>query len=470
MTFDELLMPVYHRLPPAAQNWAASWQGRRLRRLRYSADTEQLIAEAQERERWPAERLRAWSEERLAMMLRLASREVPYYREMWMRRRCAGGGASPEYLENWPVLEKEEVRRHGRAFLVDGCDPRSLHEESTSGTTGTPLRLWESLASTRTWYALSEARWRRQYGALAGDRWALFGGKLVVRRDRRRPPFWVWNSAANQLYVSSYHLAPGFVPAILDALEEYGITYIVGYTATLNAMAREALRMGRRLRNIKVVVTEAEPVYQFQRRAIEAAFACPVRETYGMCEHVGAASEGPCGRMHLWPEAGWPEVFHGNERAPAGESGDLVFTGLLNADMPLIRYRVGDLGRLAAPPEKPCECGSNLPCLEALEGRTADVLYAADGRTLSSNAVDIVFNPNLPIKEGQIVQRAPDDVLVRVVPAEGFGAAAERQLSSSLRERLGAVRVSFERLTEIPRAHNGKFKVVLSDSTATRRA
>ena len=31
-----------------------------------------------------------------------------------------------------------------------------------------------------------------------------------------------------------------------------------------------------------VAITNAEPVYAYQREAIEQAFQCPVRETYGM--------------------------------------------------------------------------------------------------------------------------------------------------------------------------------------------
>ena len=53
-----------------------------------------------------------------------------------------------------------------------------------------------------------------------------------------------------------------------------------------------------------VAITNAEPVFDYQRWAIAEAFQCPVRETYGMAEIVAAASECTAGKLHLWPEVG----------------------------------------------------------------------------------------------------------------------------------------------------------------------
>jgi len=60
-----------------------------------------------------------------------------------------------------------------------------------------------------------------------------------------------------------------------------------------------------------------------------------------MAEIVAAASECESGKLHLWPEVGWVEILENNQPVPNGTAGDLVCTGLLNRDMPLIRYRVG---------------------------------------------------------------------------------------------------------------------------------
>ena len=85
---------------------------------------------------------------------------MPFYREMWTRRRRDGDRASWETLENWPILPKESVRDDPHAFISEKARMSSLIETETSGSTGTPLRLWQSHDMLVSWYALFEARVR----------------------------------------------------------------------------------------------------------------------------------------------------------------------------------------------------------------------------------------------------------------------------------------------------------------------
>ena len=452
------LMQLYHLSPYPLKVLAASAKGYYLRRWRYGPETEKLVQEFLARENWSAEKWRAWQEERLAYVLHRAATQVPYYREQWAQRRRQGDPSSWERLENWPVLEKEPLRQSPTAFVADGCEVRRMFPESTSGSTGTPLNLWQSRKTLQAWYALFEARWRRWYGVSRDDRWAILGGKLVAPVERREPPFWVWNAALHQLYLSSYHLAPDLMPHYLEALRRHRITYLWGYTSSLHALAQEVLRSKRKDLPMAVVITNAEPLFDYQRQTIAAAFQCPVRETYGMTEMVAAASECQAGKLHLWPEAGLVEVITEGKSAPRGSSGDLVCTGLLNADMPLIRYRVGDRGTLPATDEG-CPCGRSLPRLAAIDGRLDDVLYRPDGRSIGR--LDPIFKTKLPIREAQIIQEALTKIRVRYVPASNFTREGAQSIAERLIDRLGPVEVIMEMVSEIPRDPNGKFRSVV---------
>ena len=431
---------LYHRLPGPARSLAAGLRGLYLRSWRYGPETEKLVEEALERESWGRERWRAWQEEQLARVLERAATRVPYYREWW---RSRGGRAAWERLENWPVLEKEAVRENAERFLADDCRTSRMFHEHTSGTTATPLDLWWSRETVRRWYALFEARWRRWYGVSRYDRWGNLGGQLITPAAQRRPPFWVWNPALRQLYLSSYHLAPDLIPHYVEAIRRYRVRYLLGYTSSLYALALEARDL-----DLEVVITNAEPVYDYQREAMETAFGCPVRETYGMAEIVAAASECREGRLHLWPEVGVVEAL----------DGELVCTGLLNQDMPLVRYRLGDRGALAAEGER-CACGRGLPVLESVEGRADDVLYTTDGRRVAR--LGRVFQDRRAIREAQIIQESLDRVRVRYVPAPAFDGEAARSIEERLRSRLGPVEVTLEAVAEIPREKNGKFRAVV---------
>lgn len=424
-------------------------RGLQLRRQRYSDATEQLAAEALAREQWTPEQWRSWREQRLAVVLDRAATRVPYYREQWNERRWNGDPASWELLEQWPILEKESLRRNARALVADDCDIRQLVHDHTSGTSGKSLDLWFRRETVRQWYALAEARWKRWYGVSSEDRWGILGGQLITPIAQARPPFWVWNAALRQLYLSSYHLSLDFIPSYLDAIARHRLTYLLGYTSSLYSLAREMLRSKVRDLKLKVVITNAEPVYDYQRQAISEAFQCPVRETYGMAETVAAASECEAGRLHLWPEAGWIETT---------ATSDLISTGLLNADMPLVRYRAGDR-LLLADPVSPCACGRTLPQIASIEGRIDDVLYTSDGRRIGR--LDPVFKNQLPVREAQIIQESLTRVRVLYVPDEGFDRNAARSIVEKLQERMGNIEVLLEETREIPRGASGKFRAVI---------
>jgi phenylacetate-CoA ligase len=293
----------------------------------------------------------------------------------------------------------------------------------------------------------------------------MLGGQLVTPVAQRKPPFWVYNKALNQLYMSSFHLSPSFYRYYAEAIAQYGPTHAMGYPSALSTLAQAVLESGRQDLKMNIVITNAEPVYDFQRTIIAQAFKCRVQETYGMAEIVAAGSECTASRLHLWPEVGWVEVMDRNNSLSDGTSGDLVCTGLLNVDMPLIRYQVGDRGSINVGLEN-CRCGRKLPEISCIEGRTNDVLVAPDGRRVYW--VNPVFY-GLPIREAQIIQEAYDKLRVRFVPAPGSSIQTERSITDRLHARMGKVDIVLERVSAVPRGPNGKFRAVITNLTKEER-
>lgn len=454
-----LALEIYHRLPSLPKSVVASARGYQLRSWRYGKETETLVEAILERDTWTPQKWGSWREERLAKILDRAARRVPYYREHWRERRRNGDNASWERLENWPVLEKTTLRARNAEFVADDQDPRRMFHDHTSGTTGTAVDLWASAESVRLWYAMFEARSRRWYGVSRHDRWAIFGGQLVTAASQKRPPFWVWNRGLKQLYMSSYHLRPDFTAAYIKALAAHHVQYILAYPSAVYSLAQYADPGECRGLGLKVIVTNAEPLLDYQRVTIEETFGCPVRETYGMAETVAAASECESGTLHMWPDAGIVEFCE--DDSPAG----LICTGLINPDMPLIRYRVGDLGR---PADGQCDCGKSLPLFGRIEGRSDDVLYTSDGRRVGR--LDPVFKNDLSVSEAQIIQVSLNEVRVKVVPEPEFDERSKKELANRIRERMGDIHVSFEEVCEIPRTARGKFKAVVCELSKEERS
>jgi phenylacetate-CoA ligase len=72
-----------------------------------------------------------------------------------------------------------------------------------------------------------------------------------------------------------------------------------------------------------------------------------------------------------------------------------------------------------------------------------------------------VFKANLPVREAQIIQETLDLIRVNLVPAEGYTEEAGHSIAERIRERMGVVEVVVDRVPEIPRGANGKFRAVV---------
>jgi phenylacetate-CoA ligase len=460
------LLSLYHGLPAWTRCAVASARGAYLQRWRYNRDTDRLVGEALERETWSSERWKAWGDERLAFVLHRAATRVPFYRDLWTRRRAGGYRGSWELIENWPILEKEDLRSQGRALIADDVSRTHMFHEHSSGSTGTPVNLWVSADALRLWYALFEARWRKWNGVSRRDNWAILGGQLVSPVKQNKPPFWVWNAAMRQLYMSSYHLSQQYIPHYLEALKRYRIEYLWGYTSSLYSLAEGALRDNRSDLHMRVIITNAEPLLEHQRATIAAGFHCPVKETYGMSEMVAGASECEHSVLHLWPEAGYIEIESEKSSLPGKKTGQMICTGLCNPDMPLIRYRIGDRATMPVKPA-PCACGRTLPVLSKIEGRSDDVLFTADGRAIGR--LDPIFKGDFLVREAQIIQERLDAVRLRYVPGFGCTEKHVQAMLAQLRARIGEVRVETECVSAIARGPNNKFRAVICNLPPEQR-
>ncbi len=378
-----------------------------------------------------------------------------------MEQRRRGDRRSWAYLENWPVLSKSELRKYPKAFLAGNKHPNRVWEEHTSGSSGTPLTLFRSEHTEKLWYAQFEARVRRWHHVSRFDRWAIIGGQMVAPVETTKPPYWVWNAGLNQLYLSVYHISAQTAADYCNALKKYQITYLLGYPSALSLLAEFMIAGCMQVDSLKKIFSNAEMLLPVQRQIIDRAFNCSVVDTYGMSELAAAASECEEKNMHLWPDTGIVEVLSDDMDLPVpdGECGRLICTGLINFDMPLIRYQVGDRGALA-PKGTRCLCGRNLPVLERIDGRIDDVILTRDGRRIGR--LDSIFKSNLPVIEAQLIQEQIDMMRVKVVPAPGFDDAAEEQLRKRITERVGAIRLVVEKVGKIERGRNGKFKFVVN--------
>jgi len=453
-----LIDRVRWSLPVWAQNLGVTIYGMAWRHRRLGGVFKDEVKRFRAREGYSEEQWHDYMERELQALLVAAYERVPLWRE-----RLSEFG--PERLRRFHLedltrlefLDKETLRTAGRQAEREGHWP-VLHTYLSSGSTGTPIAVHFSTRMHQVWSATYEVRCRGWAGLSHADSRAMIGGRLVVPPWTNRPPYWRVNYAERQLYMSAFHISPGTAPSYMQALCDFRPDYLVGYASSHFFLARFALEQGLRAPRPKAVLTSSEKLTQEMRETIERVYGCPVFDAWSGVEACSLASECEHHRLHVSPDVGIVEILDTSGRpCPPGVVGEVVCTGLLNRDQPLIRYRIGDM---AAWSTRPCPCGRRMPVIEDLVGRVEDVVIGMDGReTVRFHGLFV----GLPgIRMGQVVQESLEDITVRVITDEAFSEAAAEEIRTRVRQRLGPVNVCVVPVGELERTSGGKVRAVIS--------
>jgi phenylacetate-CoA ligase len=206
------------------------------------------------------------------------------------------------------------------------------------------------------------------------------------------------------------------------------------------------------------LITSAEVLEDEDQRLVEEVFGCPVFNRYGCREVSVIASECPAhDGMHVMAEGLYLEIETPRGPASPGQMGSILVTDLLNHAMPLIRYRIGDLGEWA---EGPCRCGRHLPRLRRVAGRVTDFLVGCSGQLVSGVFLATYVVAHRPsLGQVQICQDHPGAVVYRVRPGRDYHRTADLEYLQRLtRQYLGAAaRVEVELVEALPAEASGKF-------------
>ncbi|RJQ53944.1 MAG: phenylacetate--CoA ligase family protein [Nitrospiraceae bacterium] len=455
---------AYYSMPVALQNAAFSLYGCYMRKKRYNEAYEKACAVLRENELLSVDEHKERQLTALKKMLEHCAKNVPYYQKLFRRT-----GFDPETfrseedLRNIPVLEKRDVLKNPGEFVATNFRKSDLVAEETSGTSGSPLKVYWHKDFYNWIYALYETRMRGSAGVSISDRRANLTGKVLIRADQKKPPFWRYNLAEKQMYMSSYHLSPANIPFYVEALKKFRPGYIIGYPGSIHPVAEYLASSNDKVPSVKSVISCSEYLLPETRARIEKGFGCKVYNHYGSVEWVAALNECEKGNLHVSPEFGVIEILDAvGGPVPAGQAGEMICTGLLNYAMPFIRYRTGDIGSLN---EGSCSCGRTLPLFKTLEGRKMSFLSLPDGRLAGSAALSTAFHAE-NIIESQMVQEKADAVTLKLVITDKFTDNDREYLVSELEKRVAPLRIDCERVDFIPCEKNGKKPWIINRLTA----
>jgi phenylacetate-CoA ligase len=188
---------------------------------------------------------------------------------------------------------------------------------------------------------------------------------------------------------------------------------------------------------------------------------------YGASEVGIIAKECPKHNMHIASENVLVDIFKDSKRAGPNEFGEIVVTNLNNRMMPIIRYKVGDVGRLI---EGECGCGVKLPLFDVTIGRDCDSVILED-REVPGAAFFAVLGKELTtfvdggLRCYKIYQKDLRNFLFQAVLKEsGLEQKLVKRAREIVRETLGEnVSFEFEFVDHIPRESSGKLRYFVSE-------
>ena len=417
--------------------------------------TFQRLAEL-ERSQWLSpELLGEYQFSRLRSLVEFAHAHVPYYRAILDDHGLTPQRLqSPHDLRDFPFLTREIVRTRFDDLRARANLPR-VHQRSSGGSTGVPVTV---LVDMRRMGFVEAARMRahRWFDVEVGAREIVLWASPIelTRQDRIRQirDWWL-----NSRLLSAFDLGEDGLARYVEVIRRDQPVKMYGYASALFLLAayfeRESLPPPSRLR---AVFTTAEPLFDFQRKIIEAALGCPVGVEYGCRDGGLVALECPEGGLHIAAEGMYVEILD-----PDAEGrGEIVLTNLVSNAFPIIRYRTGDVGSLDP---SPCRCGRGLPKLRGVEGRRTDFLVTPGGRVLHALSAIYILREIPAVREFRIVQEAVDHLVVHLVLRQPIGPTEEASMRAQFTALFGPeMRVDIVRADSLPRTASGKFRYVES--------
>lgn len=414
----------------------------------------------QNNEKLSQQQLLEYQKNKLRLLLHHCKNEVPYYQQVF---REAGlefvNKLDIKELSTLPILTKADIRADLNKFIAPSRK-HTLIKYSTGGSTGEPLVFYtdkekESLHKAHDW------RCRAWFGVMPGDRQTdLWGSSIELDKMSWFRSF-KDRYLLNHIVLSAFELREDRLLAYTNIIKKFTPRLIYGYPTVLYRLAQFILGTGIQFYGYrpKLISCTSEMLYDDHRETIQKAFGCPVANEYGSRDGGLIAHECPQANLHIAAEHVIVEVDKPDEDGV----GDLIVTNLDGFGMPFIRYRIGDRGSLS---DENCSCGSSLPILSKISGRSNDFLVGKNGKMIHSLAVIYAFRDYRDkLQQFKIIQKKIDIINIQLVCLTPLNQSELDIISQKMKTILESdVTVNFTFMDSIDPEKSGKYRWVIREA------
>lgn len=341
------------------------------------------------RTRLSPEEIDAFQLERIALIVDLAFASNPFYHQLYKSVGYRSGD-----ITNWdayfslPSISKEDIIGNFGSFTSGRLlPPENCYRSRTSGSSGQILTIMKDEAENDQYKLMCLRLYEQMLGRERyPEEWSYeiyFAPPRHTSLNGAFPTFTVSQDCPPEAVVS--HILK-LKPKILSGFASY-------------FLRMAALSIDLDGHGIAAISTHSEGSTRAERKKISSYFGVPVFDDYSSEELDLIATECQAGHYHLVEDNVRVDVLNPDNDGV----GEIIATSLVGMYMPFIRYRQGDIIRLSKK-EKNCTCGNNFRNLDALMGRTDQLLKSRFGRNIAADRVMGLIDRTLIPSHSQIAE------------------------------------------------------------------
>lgn len=408
--------------------------------------------------------------ERLEALLKHCYNQVPYYRVLLKDSGVIDddGDVRLEHFHKIKLLDKNEINTNFEMLKSMDITSRSSYTNSSGGSTGVPVQLIQDKEFFEWSLAIKvlDDEWS---GMQTVDKRAYVWGSVrdaLVGKEAMRTYVGRW--IRNEMWLNSFRMTKDRMENFAYKLKEFKPVQILAFAENLYEMAQFIEQRGLSIHPPKSIMTSAGMLYPHMRETIERVFRAPVFNRYGSREVGDIACE--CDHhkgLHISSFTHYIEVLRPDGTpAEPGEYGEIVVTLLTNYSMPLIRYRIGDMGVMGT---ENCSCGRGMPLLTDVVGRSSDMFVKKNGDLVDGRMFIRLLMTRPFIQKFQIIQEDYCKIKINMIPAQStdypitVNAEDLEQLTVEIKTIMSEeCDIEFEFVEEIAATSSGKYRYIIS--------
>lgn len=337
-------------------------------------------------------------------------------------------------IKKIPILTKDDIRENFKELLSND-QKLTFYISNTGGSTGTPLKLYQSKSG-----AIIEQAFLDYYLLKYG----INNKKKIIKVILRGtiPKNGIFEKQGKIYIFSSYLISKENINKYIKEIESIDPELIHVYPSSIYLLANLIKRMNLKinLSKLKVIISSSEIFALEQKKIVQEVFKVPILDWYGNTECTVLGIEEDIDKGYYFDDRySYVELINNQ----------IITTGYNNLKMPLIRYNTGDE-----------IINENSRML--IKGRAVD--YIIGENNIKIPMVGIIFGQHFKcfekINKFQIYQDKIGEIIF-YIEKEKISKKEEEEILKKL--EIGTekqIKIKIEYIDKIERTSRGKFKVL----------